>query len=233
MTGASEHDRGKPCHYHTRFPPQSGRQYSSDRACPCHAHTAGIILAGGRSTRMGRDKALLPLPDDANTTFVEHLASLLAAKCSEVVLVVRSDEQAALYKYLGTPIVTDEMPDVGPLMGLYTGLHAIHTSHALVIAVDMPFVQPEMIAFLLSQPLADSSLLVPLVNAIPQVLFAVYPRSVLPLIEERLHAGRRDPRSLLDVASVQYIDEAQLRGIDPQLRSFINVNTREDYGAIR
>ena len=72
-------------------------------------------------------------------------------------------------------------------------------------------------------------MLVPIVNAIPQVLFAVYPRAILPLIEERLQAGRRDPRSLLDIASVDYIDEAQLRGIDPQLRSFVNMNTPEDY----
>ena len=200
-----------------------------DRACPYHAHTAGIILAGGRSTRMGRDKALLPLPDNATITFVEHLTTLLATQCSEVVLVVRSQQQATLYEHLGVPIVTDEMPDVGPLMGLYTGLHSISTTHALVTAVDMPFVQLEMVAFLLSQPLADSSLLVPIVNAIPQVLFAVYPRAILPLIEERLQAGRRDPRSLLDIASVHYIDEAQLRGIDPQLRSFVNMNTPEDY----
>ncbi len=194
--------------------------------------SAGIILAGGRSTRMGRDKAFLPLPDDASTTFVEHLAALLAAQCSEVVLVVRNQEQATLYEHLGIPIVTDEMPDVGPLMGLYTGLRNISASHALVMAVDMPFVQPEMVTFLLSQPLAETLLLVPVVNDIPQVLCAVYSRVILPLIEERLRAGRRDPRSLLDVASVRYMDEAQLRGIDPQLRSFINVNTPRDYSPL-
>jgi len=178
---------------------------------------------------MGRDKALLPLPDDASTTFVEHLATLLAAQCSEVVLVVRNHEQATLYKHLGVPIVTDETPDIGPLMGLYTGLCNISTAHALVTAVDMPFVQPEMIAFLLSQPLDENSLLIPVVSAIPQVLFAIYPRAILPLVEQRLQAGRRDPRSLLDIASVSYMDEAQLRTIDPQLRSFVNVNTPEDY----
>ena len=199
----------------------------------CHAHTSGIILAGGRSIRMGRDKASLPLPDDTNTTFVEHLAALLGEHCSEVMLVVRNSAQAALYEHLRLPIVTDAMPDIGPLMGLYSGLHAIQASHALVIAVDMPFVQPEMVAFLLSQPRDDTSLFVPVVNAIPQVLFAIYPRSVLPLIEERLRAGRRDPRSLLEVAPVTYIEEARLREIDPQLRSFVNMNTLADYNAIR
>ena len=190
--------------------------------------SAGIILAGGRSTRMGRDKASLPLPNQQDVTFVEHLAAVLTAQCSEVVLVVRNAEQARLYKHLTLSIVTDDTPDVGPLMGLYTGLHSIEASHALVTAVDMPFVQTDMVTFLLSQPL-DESLLIPLVNDIPQVLFAVYPRTVLPRIEERLQAGRRDPRSLLDVASVRYIDEVQLREIDSQLRSFVGVNTPEEY----
>ena len=195
--------------------------------------SAGIILAGGRSTRMGRDKAFLPLPGNAHTTFVEHLVTLLAAQCSEVVLVARNHEQATLYEHLGISIVTDETPDVGPLMGLYTGLQSVSTTHALVTAVDMPFVHPDMLTFLLSQPLDETSLFVPIVNKIPQVLFAVYPRAILPIIKERLQAGRRDPRSLLDVAPVRYIDEAQLRAIDPQLRSFVNMNTLEDYGAIK
>ncbi len=190
--------------------------------------SAGIILAGGRSTRMGRDKALLPLPNNQHVTFVERLTAVLATQCSEVVLVVRNAAQATQYKHLGIPMVVDDTPDVGPLMGLYTGLHNIHASHALVTAVDMPFVQPEMIAFLLSQ-LLDERLLIPIVDDIPQVLFAVYPRAVLPLIQERLQAGRRDPRSLLDIAPVRYIEEAQLREIEPQLRSFKSVNTSEEY----
>ena len=95
----------------------------------------------------------------------------------------------------------------------------------------MPFVQPALLSFLLNQPLSDS-LLVPVVNNVPQVLLAVYPRAVLPLIEERLHEGREDPRSLLEVAPVRYIDEAQLRQVDPGLRSFINVNTPGEFALL-
>ena len=91
----------------------------------------------------------------------------------------------------------------------------------------MPFVQPELVAFLLSQPL-DGSLLVPLVATYPQVLLAVYPKQALPVIEQRIHEGRRDPRSLLTAIPVRYIEEAQLREIDPQLRSFVNINTPEE-----
>lgn len=189
---------------------------------------AGIILAGGHSRRMGRDKALLPLPNTRQGTFVGYLTDLLTPLCSEVVLVVRDEKQATEYtKHTGIRIVTDRVPDIGPLMGLYSGLRAIQASHALVMAVDMPFVQPAIVAFLLAQAL-NEALLVPIVDGVPQVLLAVYPRTILPLLEERLQAGRRDPRSLLEVAPVHYIKEAQLRTIDPQLRSFVNVNTPQD-----
>ena len=174
---------------------------------------------------MGKDKALLPLPGNEGATFVEYLTTMLTTLCSEVLLVARDEPQRSTYAHLkGVRILTDRVSGYGPLMGLSSGLSAMHNLHALVMAVDMPFVQPALLAFLLSQPLTGS-LLVPVVNDVPQVLLAVYPRAVLPLVEERLQEGRRDPRSLLEVAPVRYIDEAQIRQVDPELRSFINVNT--------
>ena len=192
--------------------------------------SAGIILAGGQSRRMGRDKALLPLPGAEHSSFVAHLAALLSELCCEVVIVTRDAAQASTYAPYLSPsvhLVSDQIPAAGPLMGLASGLRAIQSSHALVTAVDMPFLQPALVAFLLSQSL-DDQLLVPLVDAMPQVLLAVYPRTVLPLVEARLREGRRDPRSLLDLASVRYIEEELLRQADPDLRSFLNINTPTD-----
>jgi len=189
--------------------------------------SACIILAGGRSTRMGTNKALLALPGNRHITFVEHLASTLTPLCTETILVVRDANDAANYSLAGVRVVTDNLPDYGPLMGIYTGLSAMQAPRALVVAVDMPFIQPALISFLLSQPLTNT-LLVPMVNNVPQVLLAVYPRTILPLIDQRIQQGRRDPRSLLEVAAVQYIEEAQLRLVDAELRSFVNVNTPEE-----
>jgi molybdopterin-guanine dinucleotide biosynthesis protein A len=200
------------------------------------SNITGIILAGGRSTRMGKDKALLPLPGtQQGATFVEHLVSTLAPYCSEILLVARDNTQAGDYANTladNIHIVTDKVPGVGPLMGLYSGLSAMSalrpsSPRTLVVAVDMPFVQPALISFLISQP-ATNALLIPVVQNVPQVLLAIYPRTVLPHIEECMRQGRRDPRSLLEVAPVQYIEEEQLRQVDPQLRSFINVNTPEE-----
>src|SRR5258708_36596102 len=137
----------------------------------------GIILAGGRSSRMGKNKALLPLPGNQTVTFVEHLASLLAPCCADVLVVARDQAHAAGYMLPGARVVYDKWPDYGPLIGLYSGLGEIHTQHALVVAVAMPFVQPPLLSFLISQAqaLPQDALLVPLVNNVPQVLLAVYP----------------------------------------------------------
>ena len=188
----------------------------------------GIILAGGESRRMGQNKALLPAPGREQVTFVEHLAALLFPLCAETLLVARDPAAAADYALLhGARIVTDLIPGSGPLMGLYSGLRATSTSHALVLAVDMPFVQPAMLLYLLSLP-RQEAIIVPVVNGVPQVLFAIYPRGILPIIEARLREGRRDPRSLIDAAPVAYLDEARLRQIEPTLRSFVGVNTPQE-----
>lgn len=206
---------------------------------------ACIILAGGRSRRMGRDKGLLALPGETPITFVEQLVATLALLCRETLLVARDEKQAAQYARTGigtagqyaARILTDSIPGVGPLMGLYSGLSAMQADRALVVAVDMPFVRPALASFLLSQspPSINATtaidippLVVPVVDDTPQVLLAVYPRLVLPLIESRLQEGRRDPRSLLEIAPVYYIPETRLRQIDPQLRSFVNINTPQD-----
>jgi len=190
--------------------------------------TSGIILAGGSSSRMGRNKALLPLPANQAITFIEYLVSLLKEFCSETLIVARDQAHASDYAFPGVRVTFDETPDIGPLMGLYSGLSAINTARALVVAVDLPCIQPALLSFLLSQPLSTDSLLVPLVHNVPQVLLAIYPRSVLPVIKEQLLQVRRDLRCLLEVAPVQFVEEAQLRQIDPRLRSFMNVNTPEE-----
>jgi len=115
-------------------------------------------------------------------------------------------------------------------MGLYSGLKAMQSVSALVVAVDMPFVQPALLTFLLAHH-EENTLLVPVVGGIAQVLLAIYPHSILPHIETLLAQGKRAPRALLEVAPVHYIEEALLREVDPQLCSFVGINTPEDLAA--
>lgn len=196
---------------------------------------AGIILAGGRSRRMGSDKALLPAPGPTSRTFIEQLALLLAPHCAEVLLVARDPMSSQGYAPFTSPprwrMVYDQTPDQGPLMGLASGLRAITQSHALVIAVDLPCIQPALLAWLAAFPLTEAWL-VPRISGIPQVLLARYPRALLPTIETCLREGRRDPRALLERVPVHFLEEEQVRALDPDLRSFLNVNTPEDFAQI-
>jgi molybdenum cofactor guanylyltransferase len=177
---------------------------------------------------MGKNKALLSLPGNQAVTFVKYLSFLLVKCCSETLIVAHDQAHASDYAFCGVRVTFDETPGIGPLMGLYSGLSAITTERALVVAVDLPCIQPSLLTFLLSQPLSTDSLLVPLIHKVPQVLLAIYPRSVLPVIAEQLQQGRRDLRCLLEVAPVQFVEEVQLRQVDPDLRSFVNINTPEE-----
>jgi molybdopterin-guanine dinucleotide biosynthesis protein A len=112
-------------------------------------------------------------------------------------------------------------------MGLSSGLRASVFSHSLVLAVDLPFVQPELLAWLCAFPLTEEAL-VPRVQCIPQVLLARYPRSILSVIGRCLRAGRRDPRALLEYIPVHFLEEEEVRAFDPELHSFRNINTPED-----
>ncbi|WP_376793766.1 molybdenum cofactor guanylyltransferase [Thermogemmatispora sp.] len=204
---------------------------------PTRSATACLILAGGRSQRMGYDKALLPLPapEMQGRTFLEHLASLALAQTPEVLVVARDQGTAAGYAdHLppGVRLVIDLVPDQGPLMGLYSGLLAVQAPQAVVLAVDLPLVEPRLLAWLLGLSEHDERLFVPLVEERPQVLLARYPRSLLATIAALLDQGQRNPRSLLTVVPVCFLDEKELRPLDPELRSFTNVNTVQDWQAL-
>jgi molybdopterin-guanine dinucleotide biosynthesis protein A len=181
---------------------------------------------------MGRNKALLALPGESAHTFVERLTSLLSELCVETLLVARDEHSGKEYASFPTGasrrLIYDDIPDQGPLRGLYSGLRAMTCAHALVLAVDLPFVRPELLAWLRAFPLTGE-LLVPLVEGIPQVLLARYPRSLLPVVERCLQEGRRDPRALLERAPVRFLEEEQVRRVDPDLRSFININTPDEW----
>ncbi len=183
---------------------------------------------------MGQDKALLSFRSPRAQTFLEVQISTLLTYCAGLLLVVRDRSQAEQYRSLvpsSIRFVLDQQSDMGPLMGLYSGLHACSTTHALVTAVDTPLLQPALLALLLEQPRTEE-MLVPVVENVPQVLLALYPRSLLPSIEERLQSGRRDPSSLLQTAPVRFLYEPQLRVVDPDLRSFANINTPEDFARL-
>ena len=170
---------------------------------------------------MGRDKASLPAGDG---TMLEHLARRLAPVVDETIIAGGSDRP----NLSGFRIVDDRHPGLGPLAGMHAGFSAARHPQVWVVACDLPDVEPAMGALL--RGLAPGyEAVVPCVDGEPQGVCAVYERVLASRIEAMLDAGDRSIKTLLGASHVRYVTPEDLREVDPELRSFRNINTPADY----
>ena len=172
----------------------------------------GIILAGGRSRRLGRDKAQEPF-------------------CGQP-LIRRADSDRGKALTLGARppaarIVLDVYPGKGALGGIFSGLAAMRGDWGLVVACDMPFLNPTLLAYMLSLREGFDAV-VPRPGAYPEPTHALYSKACLPYIEARLQADDLKVSRFYDQVRVNYLNEAAISPIDPGMRSFFNVNSPED-----
>ena len=188
---------------------------------------SGIVLAGGASSRMGRNKALMSLEGQ---TLVERVVRALSALTDDIVIVAND---AGPYRFLNLPIVPDIQPGYGPLMGLYSGLQAACGELAMAAAVDMPFLSPDLLKTLVAlAPGCD--VVIPRAQDRLHPLCAVYRRtSCLPAIEQAIQRGQRRLIAFHPDVRVCEVDEETLRQVDPDLRALMNVNTPEELAAAR
>lgn len=185
----------------------------------------GLVLVGGQSARMGRNKALMRF-SQTSPPIIEIVVNKLRAVMDEVLLV---GSDPAPYGFLGLRQVPDETPGAGSLGGLYSGLAAVRTSHALVVACDMPFLNPALLEYMASVP-REYDVLVPAPEKL-EPLHAIYSRACLPLIERSLRAERYRMTGWYSEAKVRTIQRAELELYDPALRSFYNVNSPFEWEA--
>ena len=182
-----------------------------------------VILAGGFSRRMGRDKASLPAGDGS---LLEHLARRLAPVVDETIIAGGSDRP----NMSGVRIVDDRHVGLGPLAGIHAGFSAARHPHVWVVACDLPDVEPAMGALL--RGLAPGyEAVVPCIDDEPQGVCALYERVLASRIEAMLDAGDRSIKTLLGASHVRYVTPEELREVDPELRSFRNINTPSEYQA--
>jgi molybdenum cofactor guanylyltransferase len=180
-----------------------------------------VILAGGLSRRMGRDKAALPA---GNGTLIEHLARRLAPVVDEIIIAGGS----APATHDGMRLVEDRVAGLGPLAGMQAGLAAARHPHAFVVGCDLPDVEPAMVTFL-RELAGDYEAVVPRVDREPEGVCALYARTLAARIDALLDAGERSIKALLAASYVRYVGSEELRAVDPELRSFRNINTPADY----
>jgi molybdopterin-guanine dinucleotide biosynthesis protein A len=186
----------------------------------------GLLLAGGASRRMGRDKASQDFLFDGKP-LVARVARLLGEACDEVIVASGDGERLA---WLGLPQVADALPASGPLGGLVAGLERATHPHIAVVAADMPFASPEVLR-LLASLIGPHDAAGPVSPGGVEPLHAVYAWSARPSLEAALREGRLAVRVALDGLDVRIVEELEWRAADPGGRFAENLNRAEDVGA--
>lgn len=188
---------------------------------------SGVILAGGKSRRMGGSpKALLPF---GGRPLIQRIAETLQSVLPECLVVTNTPE---LYAFLGLPMVGDLFPDGGSLGGIYTGLRAVSGEAAFCVACDMPFLSAPLVAHLVERA-GDADVVIPDAAGELQPLHAVYAKACLEPIERRLRAGRLKIVGFFDEVRVLRVpDETVSRFVSPE-RVFTNLNTPDEVARAR
>jgi molybdopterin-guanine dinucleotide biosynthesis protein A len=185
------------------------------------------IMAGGKSSRMGTDKAFVPL---LGRPLIEHILGKVADLGQAGTILVAN--RPADYAHLGLPLYSDVLPDKGSLGGIYTAITYSQTAYTLVIACDMPFVNPALLRYMDSLRAGDAfDVIVPRVDGYPEGLHAMYSQACLLPIRERLDADQLKVLGFYDRVRVRYLDESEYRPFDPNGLSFYNVNTPDELAA--
>jgi len=192
---------------------------------PCSA----IVIAGGRSSRLGQDKRRLRLWGEGGPTLLEHTVDVVGGLCPDVVVVLNDPGDWA-----GLParLVPDAFPDSGPLAGIYSGLLAAQHDFALTVAADMPFLSPNLLAAMLARE-RDYDALAPRSprpgSARNQLdvepLHAIYSKACLAPMRAALESGRRQIAAFFPQVRVAYVEPEETLRYDREGRSFLNVNT--------
>jgi molybdopterin-guanine dinucleotide biosynthesis protein A/molybdopterin converting factor small subunit len=190
---------------------------------PAQEATA-VILAGGKSSRMGQPKALLLF---AGEPLIVHLVRRLGQLFSDIVVVAAPEQELPA---LSSTIVRDDVAHQGPVGGIYYGLNAARREICFVTSCDAPFLNLRLIAYLMGQ-ISDFDVVVPFIQDRYQPLHAVYRKQVAPLLKEQLERGELRPIFLYDKVRTRKITEAEMHPHDPESLSFLNMNTPEDYQA--
>jgi len=202
-----------------------------------------VINAGGQSRRMGQPKALLRVPP-RDEPLITHIARRLHTLAPMRWVVVTNDPALPAQATLpaNTDFVGDAYPDTGTLGGIATGLQRA-SNWAIVVACDLPLVNAALFAWLCALATEQDrathvskwvthdrwDAIVPVIDGYAEPLHALYHRRCLPALEARLAAGERRVISFMPDVRTHYVQEAELRAIDPALSSFLNTNTPAEW----
>lgn len=198
---------------------------------------SGIMVAGGRSRRLGEDKRKLRLWGPNGPTLLEHTLEVLQPICTELIVVLNDPED---WRHLPVRLVSDVYADAGALGGIYSGLAAATSPYSIVVGADMPLLNQDVLRWMLAYP-RDYDALVPrsprpanVRNALDvEPLHAVYSRACLEPLRDTLEQGKRRIIDFFARVHVTIIEPREMAAHDPHSHSFMNINTVEELAEAR
>ncbi len=194
-------------------------------AGPSDPAVSGVILAGGQSRRLGRDKAVEPFQGQP---LIRRVMDRVAQVTQEIVVVVADPARGgALPLHATHHVALDQYPGGGSLGGIFSGLSAARRPWALVVSCDMPFLNPALLRYMLTLR-QDADAVVPVVEGRPEPTHALYSKVCLSAMESCLQAGELKISGFFNQVRVRYLEESEIARHDPEFLSFFNINTPEE-----
>ncbi len=191
----------------------------------------GIVLAGGRSSRMGRDKATMEL---VGLMLIERVVAVLDSFVQQVVVVRAPGQSFPLLSVSGSlTVVEDPVEGQGPLVGMAVGLAAAESRVSIVVGVDHPFLQPDLLRLLASRVTPVDRWVLPVAEGRPQPLCSAFASDAASVLQAHVDRGDRAPMAVAPELGLLRITEDEWRMVDPEGMSFVDVDTPEEFEAAR
>ena len=188
-----------------------------------------IILAGGKSSRLGQSKALQVVE---GKSLIQWVVDRLAILSTEIIIATAHGEAIPCSSAVRIKTVADIYPGKGPLVGIYSGLIASSSSRAIVVGCDTPFLSVSLLEYM-TQICSTFDVVVPRIKKKVEPLCAVYSKSCLAPIQRLLEQNELGISELFSMVKVKYIEEDEMNSFDPEHLSFFNINSQADLNKAR
>jgi molybdopterin-guanine dinucleotide biosynthesis protein A len=188
-----------------------------------------IVLAGGKSSRLGRNKALQIID---GRSLIQRVIDSLAALSTEIIVVTAHGEAIPCYSAVQIETVADIYPEKGPLGGIYSGLMASRSPRAVAVGCDTPFLSASLLRYM-TQVRSMYDVVVPRIKSKLEPLCAVYSESCTGPIQRLLAQDELRIDRLFGMVKVKYVGESEVNRFDPEHLSFLNVNSHADLDRAR
>ena len=199
-------------------------QKTQERQHTSENHISGIILAGGLSKRLGRDKSIEPIE---NQTLLSRIHKKLLQITNDITVVVNTEEKARKIPICNIKIVLDQYPNCGSLGGIFTGLNHAQQNWSLVVACDMPFINTKLIEKMIELRTGHDAV-VPYLDDFPEPTHALYSKKCLPHIKKYLDKNQLKISNFFKEVNIKKLNNQIIKKHDPDLLSFFNINNEKE-----